>query len=76
MDVHAQRKLPRDVVFISPPFPPQAIPPPLLQSCRVRVIVGEFACWYSNDYDNPPRWVTVVPGAERYIPCWLGHVFQ
>lgn len=75
-DEAARRDLPQEVVFISPPFPPQAIPPPLLQSCRVRVIVGEFACWYSRDYDDPPAWVTIVPGAERYIPHWLGLVFQ
>ena len=71
-DPEARKNLPKAVVFISPPFPPQAIPPPLLKACDVRLVIGEFATWYHSDaYANAPNWVKVVPGMELYIAEWM-----
>lgn len=68
----ARKNLPGSVVFISPPFPPSAIPPPLLQSCKVEFVVGEFATWYHrNEYAEAPAWVKVIPGMELYIQDWM-----
>lgn len=71
-NVDARKNLPESVVFISPPFPPSAIPPPLLQACKVEFVVGEFATWYHlNEYAEVPSWVRVVPGMELYIQDWM-----
>lgn len=68
----ARRNLPKSVVFISPPFPPAAIPPPLLKACNVRIVIGEFSTWYhSAAYADVPDWVKVVPGMELYIAEWM-----
>lgn len=73
-DEEFRRRLPREVIFISPPFPPSALPPPLLESCRVKVVVGEFAAAYGEAYENPPDWVRIVRGSELYIPTWMNYV--
>lgn len=70
-DPSGLRPLPPEIVFLSPPFPPQAVPAPVLQSSRVRLYVGEFATWYSDAYARPPDWVRVVPGAARYLSDWM-----
>ena len=70
----AKRSIPAEVVFLSPPFPPSALPPGLLASCRVRVVVGEFAARYEAEYANPPPWVTVVPAMELYVYGWMRYV--
>lgn len=70
-DARARENLPREVVFISPPFPPSAVPPGLLQTCRVTLAVGEFAARYEPEYAAPPPWVTVVPGMELYLFGWM-----
>lgn len=76
-DEKMREHLPKDVLFVSPPFPPQAIPSPLFQRCRIRILIGEFALRYTSDYDGDlPDWVTIVPGAELYIPLWLGYAFR
>ena len=68
----AQRNVPEEVVFITPPFPPSALPEPFLKSCKVRLVVGEFKTRYEADeYVRPPAWVTVVPGMELYIDNWM-----
>ena len=68
----ARRNLPKAVVFIAPPFPPEAIPPPLLKACNVRIVIGEFATWYhSAAYANAPEWVKIVPGMELYVADWM-----
>ena len=73
--VEAQRSIPEEVVFITPPFPPSALPEPFLKSCKVRLVIGEFVARYSADeYGNPPPWVTVVPGMELYIDGWMRFV--
>ena len=71
-DPEARRSLPKSVVFIAPPFPPEAVPPPLLKACDVRLVIGEFAIWYhSAEYANAPKWVKVVPGMEMYVAEWM-----
>lgn len=73
-DVAARANLPEEVVFLSPPFPPQAIPQALFGSCRVKVVVGEFAAAYHEEYANAQPWVELARGAELYIPNWMTHV--
>lgn len=76
----ARLSLPDTVVFVSPPFPPSALPNGFVESCNVKVVVGEFAAKYEPEYENPPPWVVVVRGMELYIPGWMaiavgdGHV--
>ena len=43
---------------------------------RVGVLLGEFAARYVDVYgEGPhPKWVTVVKGAELYIPDWTHYV--
>lgn len=70
----ARKGLPAEVVFISPPFPPSALPPGLLASCKVRIVIGEFAARYDAEYAKPPPWVTVVPAMELYVYGWMRYV--
>ena len=63
--------VPEEILFISPPFPPQAIPELLLKNAKVMIVTGEFAAAFFEEYRNPPPWVSVVPGAELYIPGWM-----
>lgn len=70
-DVHSRRQLPSTLLFVSPPFPPSAIPKELHKTCRVRLIIGEFAARYESEYKDPPQWVTVMPGMERYLVRWM-----
>ncbi len=67
----ARSHLPKEVVFVSPPFPPSAVPPGLLASCKVTLAVGEFFARYEREYEKPPPWVVVVPGMELYLPGWM-----
>ncbi len=66
-----QRNPPDEVVFISPTFPPSALPDGFLRSCKVKYVVGEFAARYDEEFRNPPKWVTVVSGMELYHPAWM-----
>lgn len=71
----ARENLPDEVVFVSPPFPFAAIPPPLFQVTKVRFLVGEFCTWYQpQEYAAPPAGVEVIAGCEMYIPGWLDYV--
>ena len=74
MGAEARRNLPAEVTFISPPFPPSAVPAGLLSSCRVRLVVGEFAARYDAEYADAPEWVTIVPAMELYIYGWMRYV--
>lgn len=67
----AQRNLPREVVFVSPPFPPSALPEGFLKACKVRMLVGEFVARYNAEYASPPDWVEIVPALELYFPDWM-----
>jgi len=63
--------LPDEVIFISPTFPPSALPEGFLSACKVLVAVGEFAAIYEPEYASPPPWAIVVPGMELYIDRWM-----
>ena len=67
----ARAHLPKTVVFVSPPFSPVDIPEGVLKTCRVRILIGEFAARYDPGYANAPEWVTIVPGMEMYILRWM-----
>ncbi len=69
-----QINIPDEVVFVSPPFPPSALPEGLLQSCKVRLLVGEFAARYEPEYANPPPWVRIVPAMELYFVDWMKQI--
>ncbi len=69
--VDVQAKVPKEVVFISPPFPPSALPEGFLKSCKVSIVIGEFTARYEPEYANPPPWVKVVPAMELYITGWM-----
>lgn len=69
--VDIQAKVPKEVVFITPPFPPSALPEGFLKSCKVSIVIGEFTARYEPEYANPPSWVKVVPGMELYINGWM-----
>lgn len=73
--IAAQRNIPREVVFITPPFPPSALPEGFLKSCKVRIVVGEFTARYESDYADPPPWVQIVPGMELYLSDWMRYAF-
>lgn len=63
--------LPDELVFITPDFAPSALPPPYLENCKSRLIIGEFAAQYESEYAEPPEWVKIVPGAELYLNGWM-----
>ena len=73
-DPELRRHLPAEVMFISPPFPPSALPAGLFQACKVTLVVGEFAARYEPEYDNPPEWVRIIPEMELYLPGWMALV--
>lgn len=62
--------LPEEIVFLSPMFTPSQIPERLLARARVRVVVGEFVARYDADFLGERPWVSVIPGAEVFIPGW------
>ena len=66
----------REIAFVSPPFAPKSIPQTLFASSGVGVLLGEFAARYVDVYgEGPhPKWVTMVKGAELYIPDWPHYV--
>ena len=79
LDLLAKGNAPKasELVFISPPFGPRAVPEELTRRCQFRLVIGEFAARYVDVYgERPyPNWVIVVTGAELYVPSWLDCVF-
>ena len=69
-------RLPKSVLFISPPFPAAALPFDFLAKSRAEVLVGEFAARLDPSYAKPPVWAKVIPAAELYIPGWMEHVIR
>lgn len=68
--------MPEEIVFVSPPFPPSAIPELMLKNLKVRIVIGEFAAAFFEEYRKPPTWVEVVRGAELYIPDWTSRLLS
>ena len=66
----------REVVFLSPTFGPSAVPAELFARSMVAMLLGEFAARYVDVYgEGPhPKWVTLVKGAELFIPNWTDYV--
>ena len=70
-DEKARENLPKSVLFLNPPFAPSEVPQGVLALCRPKLLVGEFAARYNPEYENPPQWVSIVPGMEKYIADWM-----
>ena len=64
-----------EIVFLSPSFGPKDLPAELFAVTRVGVLLGEFAARYVDVYgEGPhPKWVTIVKGAELYMPNWTDY---
>ena len=68
----AEFNMPAKIIFISPPFPPNAVPELMQKNVELEWYAGEFATsYYKNEYSEAPKWVHVVKGAELYIPNWI-----
>ena len=68
--------VPEELVFLSPQFPPSAIPDELREKSRVIMVIGEFAARYWEEFSKPPDWVGIIPGAEVYIPGWMSQCVE
>lgn len=76
-DEAARRTLPREVIFLSPPFPPSAVPQPLLAATKVKYVTGEFnARYFPDEFRTPPGWVEVIPSMELYIANWMRYALS
>ena len=72
----ARNRLPKSVLFVSPPFSPSQIPEGVKALCNPRIVVGEFAALYDEEYARPQAWVTIVPGMEKYILRWMQYLME
>ena len=64
-----------ELVFVSPGMPIKSIPARLRASCRFKMVVGEFAARYADEYGSGLEGsdeVVIIEGAEIYIPGWVG----
>ena len=68
--------LPKSIRFLSPTFPPSAIPDALRERVAIAIVIGEFAARYNHEYAERPRWVSVVKGAEVYLPRWVEYAVK
>ena len=75
-DPKLRESLPSSVVFISPPFPPSAIPPALFEAADVKYVTGEFNARYSREFDSPEPFVEIVPAMELYLSGWMRYVIN
>ena len=69
-DAHMADKY-ASITFISPPFAASDVPAALAGRPGFRMMQGELAVRLTPDYANPPPFLTIVPGAELYIPGWM-----
>jgi hypothetical protein len=70
----ARSRLPAEVIFISPPFPPSAIPEPLFDVCRVKYVTGEFNAMFDDaEFAERKPWIDIIPTMELYILGWMGY---
>lgn len=78
VELFKQGKAPRarEIIFISPPFGVKDVPFDLHTTCAFRMLIGEFAQRYVDVYgdDFSPAWMITAPGAELYVPGWVGYV--
>ena len=68
------RPMADEVMLLSPPFGPQAVPEEILEDCRLTMLVGEYAAAIDSSFRNAPDWVRVVKGAELYLPGWMKRI--
>lgn len=61
----------KSITFVSPPFAASSLPPELASRRGVKVFQGELAARHTPDAANPPPFLTIVPGAELYLPGWM-----
>ena len=67
----AKPELPGELTFISPTFPPWAVPEEVMKSCKVKIVIGEFLARFDPGYASPPPWVEIVPGDELCVHDWV-----
>lgn len=67
----AKPPLPKELLFITPTFPPWAVPEQVLKSCRTRIVIGEFLASFDPGYSKPLPWVEIVAGDELYVHDWI-----
>lgn len=74
----ARDRLPKTVVFISPPFAPADIPEGVRMMCRVKVLTGEFAALYEPRFYERVDGVDVdiIPGMEQYVLRWMWRIMR
>ena len=70
-DERMRNRLPKSVLFVSPPFSPSELPEGVIALCNPTIVVGEFAAQYNDEYRTPRKWVRIVPGMEKYIMRWM-----
>ena len=70
-DERMRSRLPKSVLFVSPPFSPSEVPEGVVALCNPTVVVGEFAARYNDEYRTPRKWVRIVPGMEKYVMRWM-----
>ena len=59
------------IIFLSPPFTPDAIPQSLLAGGGINIVYGEFSQRLSDKLRKLPLWVHIAKGGELYIPGWV-----
>ena len=59
------------IVFLSPPFAASSVPEALSSLPGFRMMQGELAARLTPEAENPPPFLTIIPGAELYLPGWM-----
>ena len=67
----AKPPLPKELLFITPTFPPWAVPEQIMKSCKVKIVIGEFLARFDPGYATPLPWVDIVPGDELCVHDWV-----
>lgn len=67
----AKPPLPKELMFITPTFPPWAVPEQIMKSCKVKIVIGEFLAYFDPGYSSPLPWVDIVPGDELCVHDWV-----
>ena len=72
---HTKADLPFEIILLSPKISAEAFKKSLGAEVRVHTVIGEFGARYFEEYAKHSRDVTIVPGAEFYIPGWMQYCF-